>query len=148
MPGRRCARRPPAGIRIDVDEHFAQTGPGRGLHRGLGIDGDRDSRVELGHRAKARVVDRFVREQEVVGEAGAGQPDDLARGRAREGAVPVRELSTCELGALVRLHVRPHARPGKGRGHRREVVLERGRVDDERGRREVADEHAWDYGMS
>ena len=60
----------------------------------------------------------------------------------------VRELPAGELGALVRLHVRPQAFARERGGHRREVVLERRRVDDERRRGQVADEHACDYGMS
>jgi hypothetical protein len=94
------------------------------------------------------VINRLVREEQVVTETRVCQPDQLARSCAREAVMTVRELPARELGALVGLHVRAHASAGQRGGHRREIVLERDRVDDERGRGQVADEHAWDYGMS
>ena len=56
------------------------------VDRRVGVDGDGDARVELGHRAQAVGVDRLVGEQEVVAEPARGEADQLARRRAGEAA--------------------------------------------------------------
>ena len=90
-------------------------------------------------RTQAVVVDRLVREEEIVGEAGAGQAEQLARRRTGEAEVAAARLLPRERGALVRLHVRPQPRAGKRGGHRVEVAGERRRVDHQRRSREIGD---------
>ena len=65
-----------------------------------------------------------------------GHPDHLARcgaGERRGGRVPGRG----QRGALVRLDVRAQRAPGRGRGHRRQVVVQRVDVDQQRRRGQV-----------
>ena len=54
---------------------------------------------------------------------------------------PSAGLAGRQRGALVRLHVRPQPVAGQGVGHGAQVGLERGRVDDERRRRELRGLH-------
>ncbi len=86
-------------------------------------------------------VDALVREQQVLAEPGLRHPDDLEWRRARERAVADGELLGRERGALVRLHVRTAAAARERRGHRREVVLQIGRFDDQCGSLELGEAH-------
>ena len=133
---------------VDVDQDLVQARTRGGADRRHGVDGDGDARVEVGQRPESIVIDRLVGEQEIVAEPGLGQTDQLARCRGTEGAMTVRELPARELGALVGLHVRAQASRRQRGGHRGQIALECRCVDDERGRGQVSDEHACDYGTS
>ena len=74
------------------------------------------------------------------------EPEQLARRRAGEAAVPAQRLLARERGALVRLHVRPQPVAGERGAHRVEVARERSGVDDERGGRQVGDAHVREDG--
>ena len=102
------------------------------------------------HSASARsrvVVDRLVGEEEVVGEPGARQTEQLARRRAREADVAAVRLLARERRALVRLHVRAQARARASAA----VMVSRlcvnaTRVDDEGRGRQFGDAHVREDG--
>ena len=116
---------------IHVDYDLLHTGSGGGLDRRLGIDRQRDTRVDL---RQATGVDNFVRQQLVLTQPRLGHPLDFANRRAGERPVSDLRLTVRQRGALVRLDVRPHARSRERRGHRLQVVLEPVRINHERRR--------------
>ncbi len=87
-------------------------------------------------------IDALVREEEVFAEARLRHSDDLEWRGARERPMPDCELLRRERGALVRLHVGAAAAAGQRRGHRREVVVQIGRFDDQCGGRKLGEAHA------
>jgi hypothetical protein len=93
-------------------------------------------------RSKAASIEDLVGEQQVAPEPGGCEALALSNGGAREAEMAGAGLTPGERRALVRLDVRAETVSGQGGCHRGEVVLEGGRIDDERRRDEVGEAHA------
>ena len=128
---------------VDVDEAAPDPGVGRGGDRRLAVDGDGDADIvaERGQGGEAERVDDLVGDEEVGPETGRGQADRLAGRGARERVVAGSALAGREGRALVGLDVGPQRGARVGRGHRRQVGVERPDLDDQRRRRQIVDLH-------
>ena len=130
---------------VDVDDHLAQAAVDRGVDGRLGVDGHRDARVVGDEQAPEAVgVEHLVGEQEVFDQPGRDQSFDLVDRRGREARVVQLALALGEHRALVGLDVRTQPGARQRVGHGRQVVLERGDVDQQRRGPQLVDPHAVD----
>ncbi len=96
---------------------------------------------ERGDCGESTRVDHLVRDEDVITEAGGGEPECLPRRCDGEGMVTSGGLASGNGGGLVGLDVRAQPRARMDCTHRRQVRLERIGVDDRCGRREFVDQH-------
>ena len=89
-------------------------------------------------------VEHLVGKEQVFDQPGRGQAFDLVDRRGREARVTQLALALGEHRALVGLHVRTQPCARQRVGHGRQVVLERGDVDQQRRGLELGDPHAAD----
>ena len=132
-------RTPAAGeAHVDVDEHLGDPGPRRGVDRRLGVDGHGDASTRAGQmrRADWRRRPRWPTAGRRPGRRPAMPSISLMVAQVNR-CCPSVGLVPGQRGALVRLDVRPQPVARQGLRHGAQVVLEGGRLDDQRRRRQL-----------
>ena len=130
---------------VHVDHARADSGQCGGVDRRLAVDRDRDVGVvgQRRQRTEATGIENLVGDQQVLTHPGRGHADRLAWRGAGERSMTESVLVTGDRRALVCLHMRTQPATGVGSCHRLQIGVEEIGVDDERGRRQIVDEHRW-----
>ena len=126
---------------VDVDEHLADAVARGRVDRRLGVDRDGDARAAVGQRAQAVVVDRLVREQQVVAEPGAREAEQLSRRRAVKPRWPRLACSRASAVHLCAFTCGRSRAPGSAAVIVSRLRVSAARVDHERRSREIGDAH-------